>query len=76
MLVQKDESTKFYGTIYQLCALPAVSVAHPNHRIEDRIPRLRIFESRVGEHTTIPTDMLDSSRSRVLEPVPSALDDV
>jgi len=53
-------------------------VRHPHfeHNVEDRVPRVRRFEHRIGEHAPVPADVLDTTCLGVLEPVARAADDI
>ena len=55
---------------------PAVRVADFQHHVEDRVPSLRLFELRIGEHAAIPADVFDATRGGIFEPVAGAFHDV
>ena len=47
-----------------------------NHRFQDGIPSIGVFESGIGEHASVPTEVLDSAVGGILEPVASGLGDI
>ena len=58
--------------------LPAVGIADVDHRFEDGVPSVGVFECGVGEHAAIPADVLDAASwiVSVFEPVAGAFCDV
>ena len=40
-----------------------------NHRFQDGIPSIGVFESGIGEHASVPTNMLDSAILKIFEPI-------
>ena len=56
--------------------VPAVGFTHGEHRREDGVPSVGVFEGLVGEHATVPADVLDTACLCIFEPVSGALDDI
>ena len=54
----------------------SAGVVHDDHGGEDVLPGFGIFEDFVGEHETVPTDVLHAARGGVLEPLAGALCDI
>ena len=48
--------------------LPAVRGADFDHHVEDRVPRLCLFELRIREHAAIPADVLHAAIGGAFEP--------
>ena len=42
-----------------------MGVPNIHHRLENRVPRVGVFESGIGEHAAVPADMLDATVSRI-----------
>lgn len=57
-------------------AVPSVCGANLEHGVEDGGPSVWGFQHRVGEHATVPADMLDAALMGVFEPVAGAADDI
>jgi hypothetical protein len=53
-----------------------MGIADSDHGRQDRVPRLGVLEGCVGEHATIPADVLDASSRGILQPIACALDDI
>lgn len=53
-----------------------MGVADVDHGAEDSLPGARRFKHGIGEHTSVPTDVLDTTAGGVLEPVAGSFDDV
>lgn len=43
-------------------------IADFDHRAEDRVPSLLVFQHRVGEHTSVPANVLQAAAGGALEP--------
>ena len=56
--------------------LVSVSVADVHHRFEDGVIGGLRFEHGIGEHATVPTNVLDAAFGGSFEPVPGAFNDV
>ncbi len=56
--------------------VPAVGFTHGEHRREDGVPSVGVFEGFVREHATVPADVLDTACLCIFEPVSGALDDI
>ena len=50
----------------KLPATKFLRVANVEHRLEDDVPGVGILQSGVGEHATIPADVLDSATFKIL----------
>ncbi len=46
------------------------------HHIQNGVPSGCLFQSCIGEHATIPADMLNASFGCILEPISSAANDI
>ena len=55
---------------------PTVRVTHTDHPAKNLVPRVLFGHDRIGEHATIPADMLDSARGSILEPRARVLDNI
>ena len=53
----------------KLNAIKSLRVPNIEHRLEDDVPSLGILQSRVGEHATIPADMLDATTFKIFKPI-------
>ena len=53
-----------------------LGVANVDHRLEDDVPSIWVLQGGVGEHASVPADMLNASRSGVLEPIARTFRDV
>ncbi len=49
--------------------LPTMRVLDLNHRVQNGVPGLRSFQGRIREHATIPTNVLNATLGRILEPI-------
>src|SRR5207244_3793964 len=59
-----------------LHSVPPMRIADFDHRCEDRVPRLLVFEHGVGEHAAVPANVADASAVGVFEPGAGCLHDV
>src|SRR5262245_58521778 len=57
-------------------SIPSVSVADFDHRGEDRVPGLLIFQHGVGKHAAVPADVAETAAVGAAEPVAGCFDDV
>ncbi len=53
-----------------------MGVADFDHDVEDCVPGAGRFKHGIGEHTSVPADVLDTTASGVFEPVAGSFDDV
>ena len=47
-----------------------------DHRFENSIPSIRVFESRIGEHASVPTNMFHVPILKIFKPIPRTFGDV
>ena len=40
-----------------------------DHRFENGVPSIGVFEGCIGEHATVPTNVLDSAIFKILQPI-------
>ena len=53
-----------------------MGISDVDHRFEDGVPSVGVFECGVGEHTAIPADVFDAAVGGTFEPVAGAFCDI